>query len=173
MPLPPRDTAWPPAQLDEIRPALRQWSAWYGGDPTQLDAAYSVDTTVRNRPSQYRGGLVGLVARGFWGAPRADLTVPAKAKLHVPIAADLCQASADLLFAEPPTFTADDEATTARLTELIGDGMLSTFAEAAELAAALGGAYLRATWDDKIRPDGRSAPPSTRIRRGRSSGGGT
>jgi A118 family predicted phage portal protein len=37
---------------------------------------------------------------------------------------------------------------------MIDDGMLSTLAEAAELGAALGGTYLRVTWDRDTHPDG-------------------
>jgi A118 family predicted phage portal protein len=157
MPLPEgRNLDWPPRELATITPAMETWSAWYGGDTAILESVYLRERRTSrpsDRPSTYRGGVVGAVARTFWGAPRTDLT-QSKSKLHVPIAADLCQASADLLFSEPPTITADNDATTERLDELVDDGMLGTLAEAAELAAALGGTYLRVTWDKDLQPDG-------------------
>lgn len=158
MPLPAANTPWPPRELYYLLPVMDIWSAWYGGDPAELDRAYWQDRRRHqlippDRPSQWRGGIVGALARTFWGAPRGDLSIP-KAKLHVPFAGDICQASADLLFADPPTVTAEDQGTNDRLDEMVGDGMLSTFAEAAELGAALGGTYLRVAWDRDNQPDG-------------------
>jgi hypothetical protein len=151
MPLPDSNIAWPPKALAPMRSGFDIWSAWYSGDTAALTDVYNTATTrPSNRPSQFRGGVVGAVARTFWGAPRLDLSKPAPAKLHVPIAADICQASADLLFAEPPTITVDHAATQTRLTELLGDGMLTTLAEAAEVGAGLGGVYLRVTWDTTV-----------------------
>jgi PBSX family phage terminase large subunit len=158
MPLPNSGIAWPPADLDRVSDSMEVWSAWFGGDPEELDRAYwryrrHRSLRPQDRPSQYRGGVVGMVARTFWGAPRGDLRIP-KAKLHVPFAGDICQASADLLFADPPTIQVEDKKTNDRLDELTGDGMLSTFAEAAELGAALGGTYLRVAWDKDVNPAG-------------------
>ena len=77
--------------------------------------------------------------------------------MHVPLASDIAKASADLLFAEPPAILAeaDDqpnaearaEATTAQLDRYVEDGLINVFAGAAETCSALGGVYLRATWD--------------------------
>lgn len=156
MPLPTSNIAWPPAQLGTVAPSMDRWSAWFSGDPSQLERVYRAErTTTRpsDRPSTYRGGVVGAVARTFWGAPRGDLT-QAKSKLHIPLAGDICQASADLLFSEPPAVTVEDTTTQDRLAELVDDGMLSTLAEAAELGAALGGVYLRVTWDMATQPGG-------------------
>lgn len=157
MPLPDSNIVWPPLELDTIDLDMKRWSAWFSGDPHQLQEAYIHGRDhhhgARPRPSTYRGGLVGTIARTFWGAPRADLTQQPKSKLHVALAGDICQASADLLFAEPPKFKVDDTPTNDRLTELAGDGMLSTLAETAEITAALGGGYLRVTWDQQIEPD--------------------
>lgn len=157
MPLPVGNTAWPPRELDTVLPSMDEWSAWYSGSAALLERTYQRKRDAQtarpsDRPSTYRGGIVGAVARTFWGAPRGDLTAP-KQKLHVPLAGDICQASADLLFSEPPAITADDTKTQERLAELVDDGMLSTLAEAAELTAALGGGYLRVTWDRAVRPD--------------------
>lgn len=153
MPLPQVDQQWPPTVLDAISPRLAEWDAWYSGSPDALRKAYSRDVPrPRNRPSQYAGGVLGLAARTWWGRPQADQAA-SRGQLHVPIAADLCQASADLLFSEPPTLTVDAPAVQDRLDALAGDGLHGVLAEAAEIAAALGSAYLRVTWDPAVVPD--------------------
>jgi len=157
VPLPPNGLAWPPAPLATVRPALEQWSAWYEGTPEALTAAYSRTALAPSRPSQYRGGVIGAVARFWWGRPLDDLT-QRRDQLHVPIAADLCQASADLLYAEPPTLTLPDgargaTATLDRLEEFVDDGFHTVLASGAEVGAALGGRYHRVTWDRDVVPD--------------------
>jgi len=151
MPLPDSATPWPPAELDTITPAMNAWDAWWTGDVDALEVAYRNSKTTRTRPSQYAGGVVGAVSRFFWGAPSADAaTSGPRRKLHVPIATDLCQASADLLWSEAPTITVDDDTTQQRLDQLIDDGALQVFSEGAEVGAALGGHFLRVTWDDTV-----------------------
>lgn len=149
MPLPASSVPWPPPALADITPALAQWSAWLAGDVDKLNAAYAAPQL--DRPSQYRGGIQGAAARAFYGRPVGDLTRPRR-QLHVPVAGDLCQASADLLFAEPPTFTAPQTAAQDRLNELSDDGLHTTLAEAAEIGAGLGGVFLRASWDPQTMP---------------------
>jgi A118 family predicted phage portal protein len=152
VPLPASDQDWPPAPLTGISTHLTQWSAWLAGDVAALNAAYQqADRPQIDRPAQYRGGLQGAAARAFYGRPVGDLTRPRR-QLHVPIAADLCQASADLLFAEPPTFTVEQAAAQDRLNQLSDDGLHTVLAEAAEVGAALGGVYLRTSWDPATVP---------------------
>jgi A118 family predicted phage portal protein len=150
VPLPANNTSWPPKALDGILGPLGQWSAWYAGSPDALRAAYS--KPVLDRPAQYRGGVSGAAARLWWGRPTGDLTAR-RDQIHVPIAADLCQASADLLFAEPPTITTEHKATQDRIDALVDDGLHSVLAGAHEAGAALGGTYLRVSWDETVVPD--------------------
>ena len=157
MPLPQNGLSWPPTALADVTPALRTWSAWYEGTPEALTAAYQRTSGVAPaRPSQYAGGVVGAVSRFWWGRPQSDLT-QRRDQLHVPIASDLCQASADLLYAEPPTLTVPDgQGTTAtidRLAEYTDDGFHTVLSSGAEIGAALGGRYQRVTWDREIVPD--------------------
>lgn len=151
MPLPASNTAWPPADLADLRPTLNTWDAWWIGDTAGLEHAYRNSDNQKIRPSQRDGGVVGAVARFFWGRPAGDLTQERR-KLHVPIATDLCQASADLLWSEAPTITVEDTKTQTRLDELVDDGMLQAFVEGAEIGAALGGHFLRVTWDTSLAP---------------------
>lgn len=149
MPLPSSGAAWPPKALQPITPKLAEWDAWYSGDPGKLDTAYRGQTRpVSFHRSQYRGGVVGWAARWFWGAPEAPERD--RIRLHVPIAADICQASSDLLFADPPTVTADTEQANERVQSYLDDGMGDELAHTAEIVAALGGGYLRVSWDQDL-----------------------
>ncbi|MFF9844624.1 phage portal protein [Streptomyces sp. NPDC013740] len=153
MPLPSGTQQWPPAALDPVRDKLTVWDAWYCGDPNALSAVYGGQ--VGSDPggtgffSSERGGWRGAVGRAmqrwFWGLPTPS--GEQRSKLHVPIASDIATTSAALLFSEPPTVKSDDATTNRRLADLVDDGLHGTLLEAAELAAALGGVYLRIVWD--------------------------
>jgi A118 family predicted phage portal protein len=161
MPLPADSTAWPPI-APEVRTALEDWAAWYSANPDKIaDRYYWRSTRVGqyglqpvNRPSQYRRGLVGAVARFFWGEPTP--WGEKRAKMHVPLAGDLARTSAALLFSEPPTLKAPDpkaaeaNALQERLELLQETGLNRTLLTAAQRASALGGVYLRVVWDEDI-----------------------
>lgn len=149
---------WPPVQIAVAYEKFVPWAAWYSGDPDELAAFYmQVAQRVTNRPharpSQYRGGLVGTLARWFWGQP-----IPQgekRSKVHVPLAADIASTSADLLFAEPPNVALPENAgtdtgTQEYLDELVDDEFYSALLEGAEVGAALGGVYLRVVWDTDL-----------------------
>ncbi|WP_232027906.1 phage portal protein [Streptomyces lincolnensis] len=127
---------------------MNVWDTWWGGDPDRLEQLYGAGGGGFGpdpKPVQFSTGVLGKFARWWWGTP----TAPGgrRTKLHVPIAGDLCGGSADLLFSEPPKFTAADETTQKRLDMLADDGMLATLQTAAEVGAALGGIYLRPVYD--------------------------
>jgi hypothetical protein len=145
MPLPTGGQPWPPPELRPVLAQMSVWDAWWSGNPDRLSSVYGVGPGATAHASQYRGGIVGTVARWFWGKPPAP--GEQRTKLHVPIAADICQTSSDLLFSEPPAASVDDDATQARLDELTDAGLHAALLEAAELAAALGGVFLRPAWD--------------------------
>ena len=155
MPLPTASVAWPPKDLSRVAPKLTEWDAWWSGDPDRLAGVYGrTGHTIApsDRPSQHAGGVVGAVSRMFWGRPRADLTKAEPARLHLPIAADIAQASADLLFSDGPVLVSDDPATQAALDAYVEDGLVSQFAQSAEIGAALGSTYLRVVWDEDLSP---------------------
>lgn len=146
MPLPITGGHWPPEDQRPIFQRLEEWQAWWSGDPEALRKAYA---GAEARPSvAARGGVVGAVKRFFWGQPTGGNRQ--NTKLHVPIAADICQASGDLLFAEPVKATVEDEKAQERLDEILADGAHSTFTTAAEIGAALGGTFLRVVWDESV-----------------------
>jgi A118 family predicted phage portal protein len=166
MPLPDGGSVpWPPPQCEPINQQYATWAAWWTGDVEQLAGIYAGDGAGRDTTGFFaseRGGFrsgvrraAGAVRRWFWG-DRAAATQQ-RTRLHVPIAADIASASADLLFSEPPTLTADahpgqddggqaDATAQARLDLLWDDNTHAVLLEAAEICAALGGVYLRIVW---------------------------
>ncbi|MBP5883167.1 phage portal protein [Streptomyces scabiei] len=152
MPLPTSDTTWPPTD-DRVQHALADWDAWYASDPDRLEARYSGRgfRDAVDRPSQHRGGVVGRLARWFWGNPTPE--GEKRDKLHVPLAGDIARTSSELLFSEPPKLLAAEgasDATQQALDALMENGLQPTLLEAGEICAALGGAYLRVVWDDEV-----------------------
>jgi len=148
VPLPEKSIAWPPV---EYAPALAQFAdydAWWSGNPDKLGRAYQRrdPNAPKTRPSQLRGGVVGTLSRWFWGAPLQQ--GQRRTAVHMPLPADIATASADLLFARPPSFKfAKAETTTAW--ETLDDQMrlTSRLHEAAEVCAPFGGVFLRTTFD--------------------------
>ncbi|MFB8772108.1 phage portal protein [Streptomyces broussonetiae] len=150
MPLPAGNTTWPPPYLTPALDCMHTWDTWWSGDPDRLETLYGGSNGGAPDPKrlQYAGGMVGRIARWWWGTPTAP--GERRTKMHVPIAGDLCGGSADLLFSEPPRFTVDDDTTQDRLDQLADDGMLATLQTAAEVGAALGGVYLRPVYDKEL-----------------------
>ncbi|MEU4444885.1 phage portal protein [Actinosynnema sp. NPDC050801] len=142
---------WPTKPFDQAATKMREWDAWYTGSPERLAALYGSGPVVHTRPGQYRGGLVGAVSRFFWGRPVSPRGQQ-RTRLHVPLASDIATASADLLFAEPPRITVESDSAQVRLDQVINTpDVHSSLLEAAEVAAALGGVYLRVVWDADVR----------------------
>ena len=136
---------WPP-RSGEVSRRLSEWDAWYSGMPAKLLQAYSASPI---RSGQLYGGLVGWGSRMLWGNPPKD---GKDNRIHLPLAADIASASADLLFGEELTIDWGEDKTAAERMDYVMDGVnwQSQLSEAGELAAALGGVYLRAGWDTEL-----------------------
>ncbi|MEO6084706.1 MAG: hypothetical protein ABIQ18_16515 [Umezawaea sp.] len=166
MPLPPKNTVWPPKELELVTGTLDVWSAWYGGSGDDLariyGGAHDYGQYPANRPSQYRGGVVGWAARTFWGTPTPQ--GEKRAKLHAPLAGDIATKSSKLLFAESPAFVipssvkaaagtgtrSGSTATQDRLNDLVDETFQATLLEGGEVCSGLGGVYMRVVWDRAI-----------------------
>lgn len=159
-------TAWPPKHLEHIRNRYAEWDALYAGDRNRLEATGSALGQVDQGTGV--AGTLGRVWRRFWGRAPMDRSTDAVIKVHVPLPADIARASRALLFAEPPSITADRPdtpegfvtgtaptgeyaadlaiaaATTDRLDEYLDAGLIGVCAGAAEVCAAMGGVFLRA-----------------------------
>jgi len=132
-----RDMAWPPPGA--VPEAIHTWRAWYAGNPAQL--ASSAAPPAKNK-----------YARAFFfrRRQRQQSIVRQPPPVHVPLAAEIAQTSADLLFGEMPEIDVADAAQQ-RLDELTsGTGVANTLLEAAELCAAISGIYLRVSWDTAV-----------------------
>lgn len=156
MPLPDKNTPWPPIH-PAIRSDMEDWAAWLSANPDRLSYRYrnrhrdnARFGPAENRPSQYRGGVVGRMARWFWGEPTP--LGEKRANLHMPLARDIARTSADLLYSEPPSLKVSDSGTQGALEKLLNTGLKRTLIAAGEAGSGLGGAYLRIVWDTSISP---------------------
>lgn len=131
-------TLWPPPGHETMRYRWNSWAAWWSGDLNRLK---------QHAPATAPGG--------YW-ARRA--TKPGSREIHVPLAADLARTSAELVAGDTPAMnwgdTKKDETSKAVQTEwdalAQNIGWASSLLEAAEVAAATGGVYLRPAWDDQL-----------------------
>jgi hypothetical protein len=176
MPLPDDpQTPWPPHGWSPQFAKIREHAAWYSGDPEQLQGYYGgADARLATSTGWFRRFWRRVGSSGDPGRSGGNLR-----GLHVPIAGDIATTSADLIFSEAPGFTIPeasggevrtdaegeapedqgDRATSTseavaaqdRLNDLIEEmGIHNTLLEAAETSAALGGVYLRPTWDQAV-----------------------
>lgn len=152
MPIPTGGT-WPPPAHQPAYQAYQDWDAWYVGDPSGLVSIYNGRDVggAKVRPSQYRGGVVGLLSRWLWGSP--PRVGERDTRLHVPVPADLAATSAGLLYAEPPTLTCDTPAAQEAIQRLIEGGLYTVLRHAAEIGSVLGDVYLRPVIDREVAPD--------------------
>ncbi|XUM01235.1 hypothetical protein ACQ86F_31645 [Streptomyces venezuelae ATCC 10712] len=135
--LPDSNIPWPPPRMRPALEAMSTWDTWYGGDPNRLAALYGGGAVgPLAKPVQYTDGWAGKLSRWWWGTPPAE--GEQRTKIHVPLASDICAASADLLFSEPPQLRAQDAATQKRVDQYMDDGMLASLQTAAEVGSALG-----------------------------------
>lgn len=148
MPLPTTDLIWPPEQLKDITPRLREWDAWYVGTPERLEKVYGRSVTGPRITQRPNGPIGRIYTRLWWGRQTTDASQRGD-HMHIPVAADLARTSSNLLYAEPPSLIATTQSVTTqdRLDEYAEGGMHDTLAAGAEIGAALGGRYHRVTWD--------------------------
>lgn len=165
--LPVVNQPWPPPEYEPVSYMHRIWDAWWTGDRQRLAWVYynlGANSPVgrsyfsstgeagmpQPRPGQFRGGLLGSIEYSFWGNP----TPPGekRTRSHVPLAGDIAQTSASLLFSKPPVIRSSLEGKQAALNnawfdQLLDDPTHRRLLEAAEMCSALGGVYLRTVWD--------------------------
>lgn len=166
MPLPPSgNTPWPPSQLEIPHADMNTWRAWYSGNTDHLASVYGGPTNYRSNAiareffeADKRRTAGGDELRMFWG----QQATPGQqsAKLHVPIAADIAEMSANLLWSDVPQVTVDGDSTdkatakttTAQIGRYLDDRGHAKMREASELTAGLSNVYLRVVWDTALRP---------------------
>lgn len=176
---PPNSDQWPPSPYDIAFTRFRELDAWYSGDAETLAAIYNgtggnvrgtVTHTIGGR--SYRGGVLGSMSKWFMGQP--VVAGEKRMRMHLPLAADLCTLSADLLFGEAPQVVfrkpegADAQPAAGetrkerrkkkwvhpaqeRLDAIIAsDQAHAEFMLAGEYSAALGGVYISTAWHPQV-----------------------
>lgn len=167
-------TTWPPAPWDTAFARFRELDAWWAGNAAILSEIYSGATGAASTPThtvagrKYRGGVLGSLSKMFLGQPIVE--DEKRMRMHLPLAADLCTLSADLLFGEAPQilFRKPDDVplqkgdtrasrkrwvhpAQTRLDDITGaDEAHAELLLAGEYAAALGGSYLAVAWDADV-----------------------
>lgn len=168
------DDMFPPKPFDIAFARFRELDAWWSGDMQTLQEIYSGETAAATpthsvNGRRYRGGVIGSLSKFFLG--QRVVEDEKRMRMHLPLAADLCTLSADLLFGEAPQVLfrrPDDKPTNEQTTEgekpkkwlhpaqgrldsIIGaDEAHAELLLAGEYAAALGGSYLAVAWDKTV-----------------------
>lgn len=144
---------WPPKSYAPFQEDANEAAAWYAGNPAELGALYGGTTSTA------RTSTGGRFSR-FWSRRSAN-AADSRQRIHVPLAADVAATSADLLFGDDLELTVPEAhgetalpgavATEDRLVDLAERlGLTNTLLEAAEIAAGIGGVYLRPGWDHDV-----------------------
>ena len=139
---------WPPEKWQAKYRKFSEHSAWYSGSRNKLMQHYS----IKGDPTDGAGD--------FWGQnlkPNQSKTM-----VHVPVAGDIAGVSADLVLGAHPDFQipeahqeeaesgAKDEQD--RLNEIVKKtDMYSRLVEASEVAASLGGSFLKVNWKTEFK----------------------
>ncbi len=131
MPFPTEGKEWPPEDYRAWYNKIIEWSIWYSGEPQQLLNLYSSQQFF---PDTDWGR--------FWARIEAEERANA---VHLPAAGDVASTSANLLFSEAPNFIYNLKAPGGdRIEAFIKEnGMLNILLEAAEIAAAMSGVFLK------------------------------
>jgi A118 family predicted phage portal protein len=145
--LPDNGIAWPPKELEHVRNKYREYSSWYANDTAALGDMYAKGANQR--------GLLARIRTWFLG--NKEGVQAEKNTIHVSLAQEICRTAANLLYSEPakavvvpPTEGANVEKVQERLDVIAGPEFEQLSISAAEISAALGGVYKRATWDGAV-----------------------
>lgn len=146
---------WPPS--DYLSWKMAEHSAWYSGNPDILADFYSYhcDTNPLNLLNSLQSN-----SELFWARQLKNCS---GLYAHVPIAGDIAETSADLLFSESPaikiqqahelkapkSFLDSQEDLDIMLDEV---GFFKRIIEGAETCSAIGGVYIKIAWDEEVSP---------------------
>lgn len=135
---------WPPSNYLTYK--MEEYAMWYSGD-AELLANYYADAMTRNlRDLPYPVKADEM----FWGRQirnQGDIMV------HVPIAGDIAETSANFLFGESPLVRFGDYKNEKQkeLDDFLnGCGFFKKIIEAAESCSAIGGVYFKIAWDEEL-----------------------
>lgn len=157
MPLPAPNTPWPPQYLQPALERAHSDAAWLTGDLHRINSITQTGPEPARSPWQYNGGIGGATARAIYGKPQPQ---PGSATIarHLPVPAQLCRASANLLVGTAPRISlhpddVNNDKAAAILRATAGtDTFAADLTRAATYCAALGWVYARIVWDTDVQP---------------------
>lgn len=151
MPLPAEQTTWPPVQLQGVTEKIAEWDAWYTGDTGALAGIYGSGPTPSTTKSVgWWRGMFRRARNWFVGSAGDSSSDAAKDAIHVNLAQEIARTSANLLFSESVTATTEESKAQERLALICGPEFNSTMVMAGETCSALGGVFIRASWDRSV-----------------------
>ena len=139
--------AWPPMDLERYK--MKEHSTWYSGE-AELLANFYFDHDLQNYMMLNYGTKNN---NKFWAR---QIKNDSQFFIHVPVANDIAETSSAFLFGETPLirFNSDSEemkdAQSTLDTMLTDSGFYSRLVEAAEVASAIGGVYVKVAWDTDV-----------------------
>ena len=139
--------SWPPMDLERYK--MKEYSAWYSGEAEVL-----ADFYFKNELQNYLKLNYGTKnSNRFWAR---QIKNKAAFFLHVPVAGDIAETSSTFLFGESPVirFKSDSEEMKEAQDELdkmlTKSGFFRKIVEAAEVASAIGGVFIKVAWDSEL-----------------------
>ncbi|WP_156786390.1 hypothetical protein [Microterricola viridarii] len=148
---------FPPAPWADAFTQIAIYDALYSNQLQNVPNCVGSPATHVHRGVPHTGGIVGKMSGAVFGSPSSEN----QSAISIPVAGDLAQLSADMLFAESPAITLppavdtpDAEATPerkaaqARLDKIMSsDEAHAELLRSGEYSAAHGVAYLAIVWD--------------------------
>jgi A118 family predicted phage portal protein len=148
--LPSNDSVWPPQNMVGIAEKYREWNAWYTSDERELAAIYG---NQAGTPAASGSGIMDTLRRWTrrWWVGERNSDQAGASRIHVNLAQEICRTSSNVLLSETVTVTSGVDKAQERLSLICGDQFNAMLISAAESSAALGGTFLRVSWNDKLR----------------------
>lgn len=144
---------WPP--MNYLSWKMVEHSAWYSGSAEILANYY---TEYINKNLMQLPYTLNTNGDNFWGR---QIRNQSETFVHVPIAGDIAETSANLLFGEQPIIKIAESTeknasilykdSQKELEEILKDiGFHRKLLESAEACAAIGGVYIKIAWDEEL-----------------------
>lgn len=139
---------WPPMDLERYK--MKEHSTWYSGE-AELLANFYFDNDLQNYLQLNYGTRNN---NKFWAR---QIKNQSNFFIHVPIANDISETSSAFLFSESPVIRFSSSGSDAIMNDqdvlddmLTQSGFFSKIIEAAEIASAIGGVFIKVAWDSEI-----------------------
>lgn len=135
--------AWPPTNV--LYQKMNEHSVWYSGDASLIANFYSMEINKAFISTPF-----SINKTNFWSR---QIKNQGEIMNHVPIAGDIAETSANLLFGESPIIkmSKENKGNQEGLDKLLDKtSFFSKMAEIAECSAAIGGVYQKVAWDEEL-----------------------